>query len=258
METKVRGDDFLEKRFILRMIRREFKNDAKGYRIDYDITEFANDPDAPSVRTQRKILDRKVGSRAVLNVVQILDESQYIKKEKDEAERLGHENYYVMIINPDAFHEYNEEYGLNRLDDDSPDWNEIEYMKNADEESPESNKVKEDDEQNEEDVAFKIVYTKDRRVLIEGKEIKKFEWGSENSIIFEQLYNNPNKPTKINSRRSKHELVSSAFGFRGNARKLFFDVVGDTITFHNPVYKQDLTNLGMEDMTIEELWRDIS
>ena len=126
MSIKIRGNDFLEKRFVLRMIRRNFKNDAKGCRTDYDVTEFADDPDAPSVQTQRKILDKKVGVEDVLNVVKILEESKYTKEETERKKELR-EDYYVFMILPKGFHKINEKYGLKRLDEDGGDEDEREY-----------------------------------------------------------------------------------------------------------------------------------
>jgi hypothetical protein len=124
--VKVRGDDFLEKRFVLRMIRRNFKNDTIGYRTDYDITEFIDDPDAPTPKAQCKILDKKMGAPDVLGVVTIHDESDYKDGEKERKKELG-KNYYVITVLPEGFHEVNEKYGLKRLDEDGGDISEREY-----------------------------------------------------------------------------------------------------------------------------------
>ncbi|MBN1331365.1 hypothetical protein JW978_00580 [Candidatus Dojkabacteria bacterium] len=104
-------------------------------------------------------------------------------------------------------------------------------------------------------VIHKISLTKDRRILLDGEhEIGKPNFMQENDLVFDFLYNNPNKPWskdeikqqgKISVGKSFDKIVEN-LGFKGNLRKVFFNISKTHIQFNNPITQRDLLELGIE------------
>jgi hypothetical protein len=108
--------------------------------------------------------------------------------------------------------------------------------------------------------AFEITYNETyRRVYVNGMEIKKFSGSSEKSRpIFEEVYNNANQAITIKPGGSRGYNLVNSFGFKGESRKLFFPIVTEsTIMLKNPIKVGDLKKLGIEDITLEELFTQI-
>ncbi len=114
-----------------------------------------------------------------------------------------------------------------------------------------SGKTQEDNE----NVAFEINYTKYRRILINGIEIKKLRMDSKNDLFFKQVYENANKEVKIDiePERAIHEYINN-IGFRGNAKKVFFQAHHDSVLLHNPVTKDDIFDAGLKGITLDKLF----
>lgn len=114
------------------------------------------------------------------------------------------------------------------------------------------------DEEIGENIAFKVIYSSYRKIIINGLEIKKLRMDSDNDLFFKQIYDNANKETevKIPPNRTTHELINN-IGFRKNAKKVFFQASGNKVLFRNPVMKDDLVKLGLKDITLEKLFPSI-
>lgn len=108
------------------------------------------------------------------------------------------------------------------------------------------------------EVVFRITYdAKFRKIFINGHQVKKFDIESENSQVFEEAYNNPNKIIQIKFKRRAQDFVN-AFGFRNNAKNLFFPTSsGRELMLNNPVRRNDLKKLNLKNITFDELYTDI-
>lgn len=84
-------------------------------------------------------------------------------------------------------------------------------------------------------------------------------FGSVNEMVFNYLYNNPNKvvnraklvkeATRENFTKRFHDIVQE-LGFKKDLKKAFFKVSKNDILFKNPVSKKDLDNLGIHKIKI--------
>lgn len=109
----------------------------------------------------------------------------------------------------------------------------------------------------DEQVVFTLQYdAKKHRISINGQQIKKFNDGSQGEKYFEEIYNaSPNswsKPTAVT--RATYALVNS-FGFKDKAGDIFFPAVtSNSISVRRLVTRHDLKVLGLEEVTVQELF----
>lgn len=104
-------------------------------------------------------------------------------------------------------------------------------------------------------IVHEITWTKDRRILLDGEyEIGKPNFMQENDLVFDFLYNNPNKPwtkddiksySKVTIGKSFDKIVEN-LGFKGDLRKVFFNISKTHIQFNNPVTNADMLELGIQ------------
>lgn len=107
-------------------------------------------------------------------------------------------------------------------------------------------------------IEFSVEYQpKNRRILVNGIQIKKFHGDKENEQIFEMLFNNPNEEKEVKGKKRTHDLVR-AFGFQRDARRLFFPRVNKrTIMFRNNIKMGELKSLKLEKANLKDLFPDI-
>ncbi|MHB8136243.1 MAG: hypothetical protein ACYDH1_18700 [Anaerolineaceae bacterium] len=143
---------------------------------------------------------------------------------------------------------------LKKLDEEKEFFSKAEagFKKDAKTTGDEPNKEK------DEDIVFEMAYSpRHRKILINGHQVKKFSWESENAKVFEDAYNNPKKMRHIKSKRRAQDFVNS-FGFTKKAKSLFFPISADKILMlNNPVRKNDLKELGLEGITLKDILIDI-
>ncbi len=94
----------------------------------------------------------------------------------------------------------------------------------------------------------RIIYTKNREILLNNIQIARPDFDSENDLVFSYLYEHPN--VKISKSQIEKELnvkllkdfdkIVENLGFKGDVRKIFFNVPKNSILFRNPVIKCDL------------------
>ena len=106
----------------------------------------------------------------------------------------------------------------------------------------------------EPEVVYRITYTPAREVLLNDVfQLAKPDFDSENDLVFDYLYEHPNEKfakqqieAKINLTIAKplHKIVEN-LGFKGDLKKLFFNVSKNSILFRNPITRRDLEQLGI-------------
>lgn len=106
----------------------------------------------------------------------------------------------------------------------------------------------------EPEIIYEITYAPSREILLNQTfQLAKPDFDSENDLVFSFLYKHPNKKhtlkeieVGIGSELGKtlHKIVEN-LGFKGDLRKIFFDVSGTSICFKNPVTKADLEKMGI-------------
>ncbi len=112
-----------------------------------------------------------------------------------------------------------------------------------------------DDVQNKaKKVIYKITYTKTREILLnEALRLAKPDFDSENEVVFDYLYKNPNKKItkdqmerelRIKIAKSFHKIVEN-LGFKGDLKRVFFQVSKTSIYFRNPITEDDLEAPGI-------------
>jgi len=88
-----------------------------------------------------------------------------------------------------------------------------------------------------------MVTYESRDILLNGKSIARPNFDGENDLVFNYLISNPNKKftrkqieeeIKIKLKKTLHKIVEN-LGFKGDLRKLFFNVSGSSIQFNNPI-----------------------
>lgn len=103
------------------------------------------------------------------------------------------------------------------------------------------------------DVVYEITFSQKTGILFNGIQIAKPDWESENEIVFNFLYNHPNKKhtqveieaaIKRKVSKSLHKIVEN-LGFVGDLKKVFIDANKDSICFKNPITQEDLEKLGI-------------
>ncbi len=100
---------------------------------------------------------------------------------------------------------------------------------------------------------YKIVFTPNQVILLNGIRISQPNFDGENSNIFEFLYKHPNKTHKLSDieKAIGREIVQplnkvvEKLGFSGARRMAFFKVSKTSIHFRNPVDKNLLAELGI-------------
>lgn len=106
----------------------------------------------------------------------------------------------------------------------------------------------------EPEIVYQISYTTAREILLDNKyQLAKPDFDSENDVVFDYLYKNPNKKItrdeieeqlKIELKKSLHKIVEN-LGFKGELKKVFFDVSKNSIQFNNPITRECLKSLGI-------------
>lgn len=101
---------------------------------------------------------------------------------------------------------------------------------------------------------YEITYTGSREILLNKIfQIAKPDFDSENDLVFDFLYQHPNKKYTLKEieegignklGKTLHKIVEN-LGFKGELRKIFIDVSGTSICFKNPVTKDDLEKIGI-------------
>lgn len=110
-----------------------------------------------------------------------------------------------------------------------------------------------------ESYACRVTYSEQTgKVLINGLLLKKLRPFGENGSIFAYLYINPNQDTEIEkiakavgleTYKDLNKFVEN-LGFKKDFRKAFFIVSKNKIRFNNPVSKEQLKELGIEQLKI--------
>jgi len=95
-------------------------------------------------------------------------------------------------------------------------------------------------------IEYKIVFTDDRKVLLNGDiELSSPHFNKENGIVFRYLYEHPNKTftkselegiLKIKIYKD-FDIVVENLGFKKGLKQIFFDTSKDSIMFYNPARK---------------------
>ena len=103
-------------------------------------------------------------------------------------------------------------------------------------------------------VIYRITYTQTREILLnEALRLAKPDFDSENEVVFDYLYKNPNKKftknqlekeLRIKIAKSFHKIIEN-LGFKGELKQAFFQVSKTSIYFRNPITEDDLEALGM-------------
>ena len=113
--------------------------------------------------------------------------------------------------------------------------------------------VQHNPQRNNSDIVFEINYTTSREILLNNVfQIARPDFDRENDLVFQFLYDNPNKTFTIEEIEGKlgkltkplHKIVEN-LGFNGDLRKVFMSVSKTAICFKNPVTKSDLERLGI-------------
>lgn len=108
------------------------------------------------------------------------------------------------------------------------------------------------------DIIYEVTYTKAREVLINDFfQLAKPNFDNENDLVFQFLYDNPNKKWTLkelqekvgNITKSLHKIVEN-LGFVGDFKKAFFDVSETAICFKNPITKAELEKLGIKQIRL--------
>jgi|GEM_PF-1192914 len=101
-------------------------------------------------------------------------------------------------------------------------------------------------------IKYKITYRPNREILLnESIRLAKPDFDSENEVVFEFLYKNPNKKiTKKDLEKEVNRAIGKSFhkivenlGFKGDLKRVFFQVSKSSIFFRNPVTKSILEDL---------------
>ena len=112
----------------------------------------------------------------------------------------------------------------------------------------------------EDETVYYITYTKAREILLNdvvnnsGRLLAKPNFNSENDTVFNYLYEHPNQKftreqikggVLITVIKSLHKIVEN-LGFRGDIKRVFFDVSEQAIQFRNPITRKDLQDLNID------------
>ena len=104
-------------------------------------------------------------------------------------------------------------------------------------------------------MVYEIKLTTSREILLNNLVLARPEFGSENEIVFRYLFDNPNRPVKLDElqkrmgdqaiKKTLHKIVEN-LGFQGDLKDAFFSVTKDSILFRNPIRKEDMKKLGKD------------
>lgn len=104
-------------------------------------------------------------------------------------------------------------------------------------------------------LAYYVRYEpKEYKIFINDFFLKKLDFNSENELVFNFLFENPNKiftkkeieeTLKEPLKKELNSIVQN-LNFTGDLRKAFFNVSSKGIKFINPVYKSDLEKIGIK------------
>jgi len=98
-----------------------------------------------------------------------------------------------------------------------------------------------------ESIVYEVKYL-GRKILINDFLLSQQDFNKENEMVFSHLYQNPNKTfslselkkkLNINIKKSLKDIVKD-LGFKGDFKKIFFEVVKTKIMFKNPIKRKDL------------------
>lgn len=112
---------------------------------------------------------------------------------------------------------------------------------------------KKNDTSNTTQIVYKITFTIAREILLNGVQIAKPDFESENDIVFDYLYKHPNRKIELaeiekeigqGMTKTLHKTVEN-LGFSGDLKTAFFQVSKTSIYFRNPVTKTDLGELNI-------------
>lgn len=105
------------------------------------------------------------------------------------------------------------------------------------------------------EIIYKITYTTAREILLDNKYLlAKPDFDSENDLVFSYLYEHPNEKLTLEQIRigisrdltkALHKIIEN-LGFKGDLKKIFFDVSKTSILFRNPITREDLEHLGVD------------
>lgn len=113
--------------------------------------------------------------------------------------------------------------------------------------------------QKDDKVVHKITYTRDRKILLDNKYmIANPNFDSENDNVFKFLYEHPNtKWSKEDLVKHSGQIVTKEWdkivenlGFKGDLRRVFFDVSKTHVKFNNPITDSVLQQLGISQIRI--------
>lgn len=104
-------------------------------------------------------------------------------------------------------------------------------------------------------LAYYVRYEpKEYKIFINNFFLKKLDFNSENELVFNLLFENPNKiftkkeieeTLKEPLKKELNSIVQN-LNFTGDLRKAFFNVSNKSIKFINPVHKLDLEKIGIK------------
>ncbi|MDD5693117.1 MAG: hypothetical protein PHU86_01410 [Patescibacteria group bacterium] len=105
---------------------------------------------------------------------------------------------------------------------------------------------------------YRVKYQKQGcRIYINNFLLAKPNFNSENELVFNYLYNNPNRPVSIKEIEEKclnskvHKPLKSIvqnLGFGGELKKVFINVSNQGILFRNPIFRKDLDELNIKEL----------
>lgn len=102
---------------------------------------------------------------------------------------------------------------------------------------------------------YEIKYANSREIILNGFLLSRLNFDSENHIVFEYVYKNPNREIstdEIEENLQGRELsktlpkIVENWGFTGQLKKVFFDVSKSKIKFRNPISNKELMDFNIE------------
>lgn len=109
-------------------------------------------------------------------------------------------------------------------------------------------------QQDQSKIIYKITFTTAREILLNGFQIAKPDFDSENEVVFSFLFKHPNKRHTLKDietatgrklTKTLHKVIEN-LGFTGDIKKVFIDVNKDSVCLRNPITQDDLDKLGIK------------
>ena len=105
------------------------------------------------------------------------------------------------------------------------------------------------------EVIYEVRFTQSREILINDFLLTKLDFDRENDLVFDYLYQNPNKTISTTElekplggtplKKPLHKIVEN-LGFTRELKKVFFNISKDSIRFRNPIRKSELQDMKID------------